>query len=240
VNKEDRDTAIRLGYYNPERITFIGDGIDLAMFDPEKFPSDRREEIRCSLGFSTGNLVVGYIGRLVREKGVMELFEAFRRLHAKYPEARLLMVGPMDPEKRDAVKPESARVYGISDSVVFTGMRLDIPEMLSVMDVFVLPSYREGFPRSIMEASAMGIPVVTTNIRGCREAVEDGKTGCIVPVRKAESLAEAIGQLLSNKNIRCKMGEAGRQKALTEFDENEKFRIIRDAYLKHMSLAEEA
>ncbi len=240
VNSEDRQTAIGLGYYHPDKITFIGGAIDLTRFDRSQYAPNRREEIRRSLGLSPGHLVVGFIGRLVREKGVMELFEAFKRLRVRYPSARLLVVGPLDPEKKDAVVPEVAKEFGIWDAVVFTGMRLDIPELLSAMDAFVLPSYREGFPRSVMEASAMGVPVVTTNVRGCREAVEDGKTGIVVPVRDAARLEEAIGRLLSDPRSARAMGETGRRKALSEFDETKKFRIIRDAYLSHLGLPAES
>ena len=237
VNREDRETAIRLGYYAPERIIFLGGGIDLGLFDQARFPASQREEIRRSLGFLPDHLVVGFIGRLVREKGLMELFEAFKRLRSRHPGARLLVVGPLDPKKKDAITPEAAKVFGISDVVVFTGMRLDIPEMISAMDVFVLPSYREGFPQSVMEASAMGVPVVTTNVRGCREAVEDGKTGIVVPVCDVVILEEAIHRLLSNPSRAKEMGGAGRLKALLEFDETKKFRIIRDAYLSHLGLS---
>jgi glycosyltransferase involved in cell wall biosynthesis len=144
----------------------------------------------------------------------------------------------MDPEKKDAISLSTANNLGVEDAV-FTGMRLDIPDMLSVMDVFALPSYREGFPQSVMEASAMGVPVVTTNVRGCREAVEDGKTGIIVPARDSSILAEAIKIILTNPDIARRMGEAGRRKALAEFDELLKFRIIRNAYLKAMGMPPE-
>ena len=240
VNREDRETAIHLGYYAPERIIFLGGGIDLRLFDPARYPASQREGIRRSLGFLSDQFVIGFIGRLVREKGVMELFEAFKRLRSRHSGVRLLVVGPLDLEKKDAITPEAAKDFGISDTVVFTGMRLDVPEMISAMDVFVLPSYREGFPRSVMEASAMGVPVVTTNIRGCREAVEDGITGIVVPARDAARLAEAVDRLLSDPAIARAMGEAGRRKSLSEFDETKTFRIIRNAYLSHMGLPEEA
>ena len=236
VNREDRATAIRLGYYPEERISYLGGGIDLSQFIPSEISSTRREEIRRSIGLLPGDRVVGFIGRLVKEKGLVELLEAYKGLKEKLPNLRLLIVGPMDPEKKDAISPSMANNLGAED-VVFTGMRLDIPEMLSAMDVFALPSYREGFPQSVMEASAMGVPVVTTNVRGCREAVEDGKTGLVVPARDSSSLAEAIRIILTNPDIARRMGEAGRRKALAEFDELLKFRIIRNVYLKAMGHA---
>jgi glycosyltransferase involved in cell wall biosynthesis len=238
VNREDRVTALRLGYYPEERITYLGGGIDLSQFVPSGISSFRREEIRRSIGFVSGDRVVGFIGRLVREKGLVELLEAYRSLKERLPKLRLLIVGPMDPEKKDAISPSIANDLGVEDAV-FTGIRLDIPDLLSVMDVFALPSYREGFPQSVMEASAMGIPVVTTNVRGCREAVEDGETGIIVPARDSSSLAEAILTILSNPDLAKRMGEAGRRKALAEFDELLKFQIVRSIYLKAMGMPRE-
>ena len=238
VNREDRATAIRLGYYPEERITYLGGGIDLSQFIPFERSSSRRAEIRRSIGFTTGDRIVGFIGRLVKEKGLVELFKAYKSLKERMPNLRLLIVGPMDPDKGDAISPSIASHMGVED-VVFAGMRLDVPDMLSVMDVFVLPSYREGFPQSLMEASAMGIPVVTTNVRGCREAVEEGRTGIIVPVRDSSCLAEAIHTILTNPVLARRMGEAGRRKALAEFDERLKFPIIQNAYLKMMGMPSE-
>jgi glycosyltransferase involved in cell wall biosynthesis len=238
VNREDRAAAIRLGYYPEGRITYLGGGIDLSRFIPSERSSSRREEIRRSFGFTTGDRIVGFIGRLVKEKGLIELLEAYKSLKERIPNLRLLIVGPMDPDKRDAISPSIASPLGV-ENVVFTGMRLDVPDMLSVMDVFVLPSYREGLPQSLMEASAMGVPVVTTNVRGCREAVEDGVTGIIVPVKDSSWLAEAIHTILTDPDLAMRMGEAGRRKALAEFDERLKFQIIRYAYLKMMGMPSE-
>jgi glycosyltransferase involved in cell wall biosynthesis len=159
----------------------------------------------------------------------LELLEAVRILSGDFPDVRLLVVGP-EEAKTDAVSPQAAAERGVADRTVFAGMRLDLPELYAAMDVFALPSYREGFPRTVMEASSMGLPVVASDIRGCREAVADGRTGILVPAGDAKRLAEGIGRILADPALARAMGEAGRRKAQYEFDERLVFRTVRETY----------
>src|SRR5690606_10516281 len=138
---------------------------------------DEQAKLERELGIQPGEPVVGFVGRLVEQKGILELLDAMRQVRAKIPNVRLLIVGPLDSEKKDALTVDVAKRYGLEDACVFTGMRQDMPELYALMDVFVLPSHREGFPRSPMEASAMSVPSVVTDIRGCRETVLEGETG---------------------------------------------------------------
>ena len=151
-------------------------------------------------------------------------------MHAKKKNIWLLAIGPEEPEKEDAVSMSDAKTYGIGDRTIFFEHRRDIADLMMTMDIFVLPSYREGYPRSAMEASAMSLPVVTTNIRGCREVVIDGETGLLVPVRNTKSIAQAIDKLVNNKSLRLDMGARGRQRAESTFDEENVFKIIRQQY----------
>ena len=126
---------------------------------------------------------------------------------------------------------EKIKQLGIEDRVIFTGTRSDIPEILGLLDIFCLPTFtHEGLPRSIVEAMAMELPVVTTDIRGCREVVLPGKTGFIVPPKDSEELATALGKLLANKELRKQFGQAGRTRIETEFDENIVFERLRKFY----------
>lgn len=229
-NRSDVNTAKREGLYQKKKILFLGNGIDVARFSPSDRLQEVRMKIRRSLGLPPECHVVGIVARLVREKGLHELLEAVRMLTRDFPDIRLLVIGPRDETKTDGLSPHAALEYGVADRVVFTGMRLDLPELYSTMDVFALPSYREGFPRTLMEASSMGLPVVASDIRGCREAVEDGKTGILVPVRDAKRLAEGIGRILGDPAMATSMGEAGRRKALSEFDERSVFGTVYETY----------
>jgi len=183
------------------------------------FPKDLEKRKKKELGISPGKIVIGVVARLVKEKGYLELFEAFKKVVEKFPEALLLVAGSADLEKKDSIDINIIKNFGIENNVIFLGERTDIDEIYSLMDIFVLPSWREGFSHSIMEASAMSLPVIATDIRGCRGAVDDQKTGILVPPKNYQKLAEAIMYLLSDAEKAKEMGKNGRKKAEKEFDE---------------------
>ncbi|NJO83408.1 MAG: glycosyltransferase [Blastochloris sp.] len=144
----------------------------------------------------------------------------------------LLVIGAFDEHKADALGPEIARSYGLEELCVFAGWRHDMPEMYALMDVFVLPSHREGFPRAPMEASAMGVPTIVTNIRGCSEAVEHNHNGVLVPLRNSRALACAIIELLTNRAKAHHLGAAGSTLARQQFDEQLVFARVLATYAR--------
>ncbi len=146
----------------------------------------------------------------------------------------VVAVGPDDPDKPDALGPGfSARAA--EAGVRLLGMRTDVDRLYAAMDVFVLASHREGFPRAAMEAAAMGLPVVATDIRGCRQVVDDGVNGRLVPVGDAVALADAIASVGDDPAVRrAAMGEASRAKARAEFDEN---RVVHTVYSTYHAVA---
>lgn len=229
-NKEDIKTAIKEKICSSPKIQYLGNGICLQRFNPERFSKEFIDKKKKELNIKPDFKLIGIVGRLVKEKGYLELFEAFKNLIKKFPNTILLVAGPIEPEKKDAINPDIVKDYGIEKNVLFLGLREDIDEIYPLMDIFVLPSWREGFPRSVIEASAMERAVIATNIRGCREAVDDGITGILVLVKNPEKLAEAIIYLLQNPQIAKKMGEEGRKKAKREFDENLIFGRIKKEY----------
>src|SRR5581483_2868221 len=150
-------------------------------FDPARFPRRSRGPLRVSLGLPADGLVVGMVGRLSREKGFAEFFAMAREIAARDPRVHFLIVG-LQIRERDPVDPDPRR-HGLEGRLTVLLNQSDMPAMYSAMDLAVLPTYREGFPRALVEACAMGIPVVATNIRGCREAVAHGTTGVLVDPR---------------------------------------------------------
>ena len=158
------------------------------------------------------------VGRLVREKGIVELLEAAHELRVAGVPARFVVIGPTDPDKSDAIDP-AVFDQAAADGVVLTGTRHDMPECYAAADVFVTASWREGFPRSAMEAAAMGLPTVATDIRGNRQVIADGETGLLVPVRDATGIGSAVAQLVADADARTAMGAAARQRAADEFDQ---------------------
>jgi ribosomal protein S18 acetylase RimI-like enzyme len=191
--------------------------VDLSRFDPSAVSAERSAALRAELGIPAEALVVGTVGRLVAEKGYLDLFAAARRVRADEPGVRLLVVGGADPEKSDRV-PEAV-IERERDVVTFAGWREEVPDLLSLMDVFVLASHREGLPRSAIEAAAMGKPLVLTDIRGCREVVRQGVEGMLVPPGDPGRLAGAILALVRDPALREKMGAAARARAVEVFDE---------------------
>ena len=211
-NPEDLELMRRWRIAPRRTLRLLGNGVDLDRFRPAD--DDERQARRTELGIGPADVVVGLVARLVAEKGIPELIDAIDQLG---PPFRLLLVGPHDPEKADALPPallDRATAAG----AILTGHREDVHRLYAAMDVFCLPSHREGFPRAAMEAAASGLPVVATDIRGCRQVVEPGVTGALVPVRDARALANALGQAV-DPLVRAAQGIAGRDKAVADFDE---------------------
>ena len=225
-NAEDVETMRRFRLARRSKVRHLGNGVDLKRFRPDRLSVTARRRTRAEWGADDDRVVIGCVGRLVAEKGYPELFEAVDGLGS---DVRLVVVGGDDPDKPDALDPavlERARDAG----VVFLGHRHDVPDLLGAFDVFVLASHREGQPRAAMEAAASGLPVVATDIRGCRQVVEDGVTGVLVPVRDPASLREALGRLAADPSERRRMSEAAVAKAHRDFDERSVVRTVMETY----------
>jgi glycosyltransferase involved in cell wall biosynthesis len=203
-NAEDRHTLRKV--VPARRSQLVGNGIDLARFRPDPEGGAR---VRRELGLAEGELLVGGVGRRVAEKGIAEFAAAARTLAGK---ARFVWVGPDDPDKPDAVGADEAGIDCI-------GERLDMPAVYGAFDVFVLPSYREGFSRSGMEAAACGVASVLSDIRGCREIGAHEREVLLVPPHDAAALTAAIERLLLDAPLRARLATAARERAATHFDQ---------------------
>jgi glycosyltransferase involved in cell wall biosynthesis len=211
-NPEDLELMGRWHIAPRRKLRLLGNGVDLERFQP--VDETQRQHERAALGLQAEDVVVGLVSRLVAEKGIEDLANAMAMVG---PPFRLLLVGPHDPDKSDALAP-AVLDRAAAAGAVLTGHRADVERLYAAMDLFCLPSHREGFPRAAMEAAASGLPVVATNIRGCRQVVDPGVTGALVPVRDAEALADAL-QTCAAEPTRHTLGIAGRAKAITDFDE---------------------
>ncbi len=194
------------------------DGIDAdGRFNPANSDVNRGATVRAGFGIPPDAPVVGFVGRLVPDKGLVELAAAWRVLRAEFPDAHLLAVGP--EEAHDPPPPEFAEVLRGDPRVHAVGEVAieQMPRAYRAMDVLALPTYREGFGTALLEAAAMGVPAVATRIPGCVDAVRDGETGTLVPPRDAPALAEALRRYLGDADLRRRHGCAGRARALREF-----------------------
>ena len=222
---EDVDLLARYRITPRGKLRLLGNGVDLERFRPDHAQA-AGEAMRQELGIGDDELAIGFVGRLVAEKGMAELIEMAEQVRGT---ARVFVAGPSDPEKGDAVGAE-LRQRAVEAGIEFIGMRTDIEGFYGAIDVFVLPSYREGFPRAAMEAAASGLPVVATDIRGCRQVVDHGVNGYLVPVRDGAALAAAVADLLTDAELRARMGTASVAKAQAEFNEEAVVEIVMDAY----------
>ena len=214
-SSEDAINAASLKIMSKQKIFDIGNGVNTIQFDPSvAYPKDE-------FALPNESVVIGMVSRLVQEKGIVEFLEAAKMLALDYPKVFFLLIGSRlssdyDSSVDGAIE-DAKNVLG--SRLILTGEREDIPALLANMDIFCLPSWREGMPRSIIEAMMMELPVVATNIRGSREEVIDGETGFLIPVRDVNLLYEKLVYFVNNPTIRVKMGHSGRNRALKLYDE---------------------
>ena len=209
-----RRQAIALGLVPQGKLKIIGggssNGVDVARFCPGP------DIIRAELGIPPDVPVVGFVGRFTRDKGIPELLVAFNSLLEKIPGVRLLMVGWFD-ESEDALTVYQRAQLEAHPRVIRTGYVADTAPYYRAMDILVLPTWREGFPNAVLEAAASGLPVITTNTTGARDAVQNGITGLLVPPGEPLELAEAMRTLLQHPEQRQSMGHAARRWVVQQF-----------------------
>lgn len=209
LNRDDLATFEAGGLLaHPDRARLLhGEGVDIEQFAATPLPE--RDSFRFVL-----------IGRLLWDKGVREYVDAARVLKARYPQARFALLGPIGVDNPSAVSRTYVDEWVREGVIDYLGEAHDVRAYIAAADCVVLPSYREGVPRTLMEASAMCRPIVATDVPGCRDVVADGETGLLCTARDSASLAEKMAAMLDMPaQARRAMGERGRQKVLREFDE---------------------
>ena len=217
-SSEDVDTLRRLRVPG-RKLHTLGNGIDLARFSPSVVDPDAVAACRAGFGAAPDTVVVGAVGRLVWEKGLREVFAAAEQLRRTAPDVLVVAIGPLDPEKGDGLTAADLDQITATSGVHFAGERHDMEVVYAALDAYVLASHREGFPRSAMEASALGTPVIATDIRGCRQVVDHEVTGVLFPVGDATALATAIARVAGDPDLRARYGAAARSKAQVDFDQ---------------------
>ncbi|MDE6978600.1 MAG: glycosyltransferase family 4 protein [Helicobacter sp.] len=214
-NKDDLQLYYNKGLVSKSKAVLIkGSGINPKIFARDLIRADDVQRYKDALGIMQGEIVVLMVARAIAHKGVVEYYQAAKKLQASLPHVRFLFVGDVD---NGNIAPLSAEFLRSNSAVHWLGKREDIFELLACADIFVLPSYREGIPRTLLEAGSMALPIVTTDAVGCREVVDDGRNGFLVPVGDSELLAQKIAELASDSALREAFGHASRKKILAEF-----------------------
>lgn len=219
MNPNDRDLFLNNGLAYPESIHVIcGSGVDTSRYSP------------CGRASNTDEVQVLFAGRLLWSKGVGEYVEAARLAQESMPGLRFVAAGEPDPGNPACISDEVLRSWKKEGIVQFIGQCDDMRSLIANTDIAVLPSYGEGLARFLLEAASSGLPLVASNVSGCREIVRDGVNGYLVPVREAPSLAHAILKLARNRELRVAMGAESRRMVCAEFSKEEILRQIMDVY----------
>lgn len=184
-------------------------------FNPAHLAESTRGEVRAEYGIPDDARVIGFVGRIVRDKGLSELAEAWQILRDRYPDLHMIVVGPFEPQ--DPVSPETEHVLRTDERIHLTGLQGDIPRLYRAMDIVALPTYREGFNNTLLEAAAMELPAVTSAVPGCTDVVVDGVTATLVPPRDGRALADALARYLDDPEMCRRHARAARERVLRDF-----------------------
>lgn len=221
-NQEDRTLFQKLRLIAPRKAGLLpGSGVDTEWFSPRAWPAQK------SPGRETTFLL---LARLLKEKGIYDFVEAARQVKILFPQTRFQLLGRRDERNPSVVPEASIQQWQSAGLLSWLGETEDVRPYIAQADVVVLPSYREGLPRSLLEASAMGKPIITTDVVGCREVIDHQVNGLMVPVKDPRSLAQAMIRFIEQPELKEKMGRAGREKVKQEFDEQRVLEELLAAY----------
>jgi glycosyltransferase involved in cell wall biosynthesis len=225
VSHATKDEMVHAGV-PAELISVIHNGIDTHAWAPGRALGSLRDELKLDHAFP----VIGYVGRIMPEKDLETWLRAAALVSEKYPQARFILVGEGKDGTTLGQLKKLAAELGIADRTYFPGYRSDLLAVYASFDLFFLSSRREGLPNSILEAMAMGLSVVTTDVAGAKELVVNGNTGFVVPQQDVDGLARAILTLLCDQQLRSVMGDAGRRRVELEFSFSRRMQRIEDLY----------
>lgn len=202
-------------------------GIDLAFFDPQLYTPDFISAQRASIGLTDDDFVFIFVGRLVKDKGLNELIAAFRKI--ENPHAKLLLVGRYEPDL-DPLETETMEEIKSNPDIVEVGWQTDVRPWLALSHTFILPSYREGFPNVVLQAGAMGLPSIVTDINGSNEIIIDGENGLIIPGRDETALLQAMNKVLKQKNQYIANREKNRSMIANRFEQKALWKALLSQY----------
>lgn len=234
------DVIIRGGYVRKEKVKVLGNGssngIDTDYFDPQKFNNEELEKLRNSLKIDKADLVYIFLGRLVRDKGVNELVSAFKDLNRTKKNVKLILLGYQEPAL-DPLRSETIQEIEMNPNILCLGFQKDVRPYLLLADVLAFPSYREGFPNVVMQAGAMGLPSIVTNINGCNEIIKDNMNGMIIPVRDEEALKAKMVEMHNNIELRGKLGSNAREMIVSRYNQKYLWREILKEYKSYVNVS---
>lgn len=227
-----KNIIIDEGFTKPNKLKVIANGssngIDTRIFNPNEYNNEiENNTLKEKLNITKQDFIFVFAGRLVSDKGINELMLAYNQISNTYKHVKLLLVGTYENEL-DPLLPESLKIIENNKSIISTGWVTDVRPYFSISNALVFPSYREGFPNVVMQAGAMELPAIVTNINGCNEIIEHHKTGIIIPVKQVDALYEAMSYIIENPTESKKMGQRSRAYIAKHFERQ----VVWDALLE--------
>lgn len=199
-----KEIILTNGYCKSDKLKVLANGstngINTSHFSTEHFSFSEKEALKAQLGIESGDFVYVFVGRLVADKGINELICAFKKLKINHPNAKLLLVGPLETEL-DPLSPTTLEAIENVKNIISVGYQNDVRLYFAIADCLVFPSYREGFPNVVMQAGAMGLPSIVTNINGCNEIIIEGENGLIIPTKDEKALCEAMLKCMEDEEF---------------------------------------
>jgi len=202
-------------------------GINTEFFDPQQVSETKQLELKQKLGISSADFVFVFVGRLVGDKGINELIESFKQLNS--PNAKLLLVGPFESDL-DPLQSETLQTIETHPNIIAVGYQKDVRPYFAISDALAFPSYREGFPNVVMQAGAMGLPSIVTNINGCNEIIQDDENGIIIPSKDVEALLIAMNRLMTDKLYYEHLKANARQMIQTRYEQSIVWNALLEEY----------
>jgi len=204
-------------------------GIDTGYFNPKLYSEDDKDTLRIELGIASNDFVYIFIGRIVSEKGINELITAFKKLHEINSQIKLLLVGPFENDL-DPISDSNLEIIKSHKGIISVGYQEDVRPYLAISDILTFPSYREGFPNVVMQAGAMSLPSIVTDINGCNEIIKNNENGIIIPVKNSDSLYDAMNKLQNNRSFLLQLKKNARNLIIVNYEREQFWKLLLAEY----------
>ena len=228
-----KDIIVQEKFCASSKLKVLGNGssngIDIGYFDPELFTESQNLDLRQSLTIGTSDFVFIFVGRLVSDKGINEMVAAFENHQILHPQSKLLLVGDYEPDL-DPLVPKTLEAIQNNKGILTTGFQADVRPYFALANALVFPSYREGFPNVVMQAGAMGLPCIVTNINGCNEIINEGINGVIVSVKNTTSLLLGMNVFVENSQLFYQLQTNSRSIIATRYNQQVIWEAIKKEY----------
>lgn len=232
-----KNFILKENYCKNEKLKVIGNGssngINSNYYSTSVEVMDMAARTKKQYGIANTEFVFVFIGRVVQDKGIVELIESYTQLKKEFPHIRLLLVGPFEPEL-DPIPQTTLQIIHSDKSIIHTGYQEDVRPFLAVSHVLTFPSYREGFPNVPMQAGCMNLPSIVTDINGCNEIIENGVNGLLIPAKNTESLYKAMYKLITDKTLYENCKKNARDIIVRKYDQNYVWNLIKEEYKNHL------